>query len=58
MALSQSELIIPPLDYTAIERIGDFQEEMALLRYLDDDDEDDDNVKEGSENERSLPTTR
>jgi hypothetical protein len=28
------------IDYAAVERIGDFQEEMAQLRYVENDDED------------------
>lgn len=30
------------IDYEAVERVGDFQEEMAAMRYVDDTDEDDD----------------
>jgi hypothetical protein len=29
------------IDYAAVERVGDFQEEMAAMRYVDDDDDED-----------------
>lgn len=37
------------IDYFAVERVGDFQEEMASLRYVDDEAEDDD--LDGSDND-------
>jgi len=41
------------IDVAAIERVGDFQEEMAAMRYVDDDDEDADSEPtiEGTVNE-------
>jgi hypothetical protein len=39
------------IDYAAVERIGDFQEEMAQLRYVENDDEDDEEPDEGSNDE-------
>jgi hypothetical protein len=39
------------IDYVAVERIGDFQEEMAGLRYLEDDDDSGEDKDEDSRDE-------